>query len=156
MMNWPKTLTEAIQKANDIEMARQAINFDRPQGQNTVPQRYHRGQGRRGSGRQNYIASVLAQEQIVNAGGVAQHQSAQNQCHRCHGYGHWAYQCPTLVGRGRRGGRCGRRGRGRGNRRGGGRGQDGRMAVLVLPEPAATGAALQSALVALSRTQLQQ
>ena len=52
MMNRPKTLPEAIQKANDIEMARQAANFGRPQGQNPAPQRYHRGRGRRVSGRQ--------------------------------------------------------------------------------------------------------
>ena len=72
MMNRPKKLAEAIQKANDIEMARQAANFGRPQGQNTTLQRYHRGRGWRGSGRQNYIASAQAQEQIINAGGVAQ------------------------------------------------------------------------------------
>ena len=46
MMNRPKTLAEAIQKANDIEMAHQAANFGRPQGQTIAPQRYHRGRGR--------------------------------------------------------------------------------------------------------------
>ena len=72
MMNRPKTLAEAIQKANDIEMACQAANYGRPQGQSTLPQRYHRGCGRRGSGRQNYIASAQAQEQVINVGSVAQ------------------------------------------------------------------------------------
>ena len=158
MMSQPTTLATALQRANDIELARQAAHLGTQQQQRTWnPPRYPRDHGRRGRGLAAYVASAQSHTNtgqaiyagtVTGAGGAQ--PSADDQCHRCQGYGHWAHQCPIPLVRGRWGGRRGRRGRG--NRGGRGRGQGRAMAVLVPSEPVAIGAALQLVPVAPSGT----
>ena len=154
MMNRPATLAQAMQKANDIEMARQTANLGNPAPhRNPAPQRYFRGRNRNRSGR--FVTGRMSgQRQSANASNIATPPISSDQCHRCHGYGHWASQCPTPAVRGRRGGRRGRHGTPRGNSRGRGRGQVGAAALVAEPSEA-EGAALQSAPDAPSESQTQ-
>ena len=155
MMNRPTTLATAMQKANDIEMARQAVQMGNPGTQRPTyqpGQRHFRGRGRhRGGGRAAALWTSGA-EQTTSVANVGTQNIAADQCCRCHGYGHWASQCPTPAIRGRRGGRRGRRGgrRGRFITRGQGRTV---QAAQVQTESDATGAALQSAPEAPSTSQ---
>ena len=160
MMKWPTTLATAMQRANDIELARHAAHLGTQQQRRTWnPQRQYRGRGRRGRALATYVASAQAHTDIGQSvrarfGARVAHPSANDQCHRCQGYGHWANQCPTPPVRGRRGGRRGRRGRG--NRGGRGQGQGRGMAMLVLSEPAATAAAAAGKLAGPHHGQLRQ
>ena len=58
MMNRPTTLATALQRANDIELARQAAHLGTQQQQRTWnPSRYPQGRGCRGRGLATYVAS---------------------------------------------------------------------------------------------------
>ena len=125
----PVDLHAAINHAEKIEMAR-SFAASGQQGQKQGNPNRGRGGFMRERGRFNAV-TVQAQPvnsasnaNMVNAGfqsggqnsgGYNARPLAQNQCGRCRGYGHWAYQCPTLArgrGRGQMQGRQGGRGRG--------------------------------------------
>ena len=134
----PADLFSAIRKAEQVEMAR---SFAYMGGAQQQP----RGSGWRGRGRgsRGRFATVQAELQPqayaqqegvgsqlnaanANAGGRGRGRLSANQCRKCHGYGHWAFQCPSRGGaRGRRGGRRGRGGRGGGRNAGAGGGSSG-------------------------------
>ena len=134
----PADLFSAIRKAEQVEMAR---SFAYMGGAQQQP----RGSGWRGRGRgsRGRFATVQAEPQPqayaqqegvgpqlnaanANAGGRGRGRLSANQCRKCHGYGHWAFQCPSRGGaRGRRGGRRGRGGRGGGRNAGAGGGGTG-------------------------------
>ena len=132
----PRSLREAINQAETIEMARSQVAAGHaPQGQKTSTWSRGRGSFSRGRGRFNAVQQTPGQgttevQQI--AAQQVQGQPGQvgiNQCRRCKGYGHWADDCPSYrqgygrarggryvrgrAGRGRRGGRGIQRGRGR-------------------------------------------
>ena len=134
----PADLFSAIRKAEQVEMAR---SFAYMGGAQQQP----RGSGWRGRGRgsRGRFATVQAEPQSqayaqqegigpqlnaanANTGGRGRGRLSANQCRKCHGYGHWAFQCPSRGGaRGRRGGRRGRGGRGGGRNAGAGGGGTG-------------------------------
>ena len=132
----PVDLFSAIRKAEQVEMARSLAYMGGAQQQ-------PRGSGWRGRGRgsRGRFATVQAEPQpqayaqqdapgpqfnaanAAGAGGRGRGRLSANQCRKCHGYGHWAFQCPSRGGaRGRRGGRRGRGGRGGGRNTGAGGG----------------------------------
>ena len=125
----PHNLREAINKAENIEMAQSQVaagHSSQRQKSNT----WSRGRGSfsRGRGRFNAVQQTQGQgttEEQKFAAQLVQGQQGQvgyNQCGRCKGYGHWADDCPSYrQGYGRdRGGRYvrGRAGRGRRGGRG--------------------------------------
>ena len=135
----PADLFSAIRKAEQVEMARSLAYMGGAQQQ-------PRGSGWRGRGRgsRGRFATVQAESQpqayaqqdapgpqfnaanAAGAGGRGRGRLSANQCRKCHGYGHWAFQCPSRGGaRGRRGGRRGRGGRGGGRNAGAGGGGTG-------------------------------
>ena len=135
----PADLFSAIRKAEQVEMARSLAYMGGAQQQ-------PRGSGWRGRGRgsRGRFATVQAEPQsqayaqqdapgpqfnaanATGAGGRGRGRLSANQCRKCHGYGHWAFQCPSRGGaRGRRGGRRGRGGRGGGRNTGAGGGGTG-------------------------------
>ena len=135
----PADLFSAIRKAEQVEMARSLAYMGGAQQQ-------PRGSGWRGRGRgsRGRFATVQAESQpqayapqdapgpqfnaanATGAGGRGRGRLSANQCRKCHGYGHWAFQCPSRGGaRGRRGGRRGRGGRGGGRNAGVGGGGTG-------------------------------
>ena len=82
----PTDLTTAMQIAEHVELARNAAK---------QPEYMRR--------RRTYGASEVTGEAPTST------RYASMQCHRCRGFGHWAYQCPSQYRqRGRRGGRRGR------------------------------------------------
>ena len=117
----PTDLHAAINHAEKIEMAR---NFaaSGQQGQKQGNPSRGRGGFMRGRGKFNAamnqsqptnsgsganVINASFQTTGQNSGGYNARPLAQNQCGRCRGYGHWAYQCPTPP----RGGRGQPRGR---------------------------------------------
>ena len=101
------------------------------------------------------VQPVAVPSNVVNAGMQSGNQQSQgyasrpldrNQCGRCRGWGHWAYQCPTPA-RGRRGQMRGRRGgcgRGRRGGRGAGPGQPSNVnAALQVSDAGAPGPSVQ-------------
>ena len=154
----PANLHAAIRQAEQVEMARSFAYMGGTQ------QQPRGGAGWRGRGRGTRGRSAAAQvdqpaqayaghqEHVgpqINAangdGGRGRGRLSANQCRKCRGFGHWAFQCPSRGGaRGRRGGRRGRGGRG--GRRGGG-GQNGgsqvQFAALAQSGPEASGGTLQ-------------
>ena len=133
----PADLFSAIRKAEQVEMAR---SFAYMGGAQQQP----RGSGWRGRGRgsRGRFATVQAEPQpqayaqqegvgpqlnAANANaGRGRGRLSANQCRKCHGYGHWAFQCPSRGGaRGRRGGHRGRGGCGGGRNAGAGGGGSG-------------------------------
>ena len=154
----PADLHAAIRKAEQVEMAR---SFAYMGGAHQQPRggAGWRGRGRGSRGRfaavqvdQQPMAYAGQPEQLgpqLNAansdGGRGRGRLSANQCRKCRGFGHWAFQCPSRGGaRGRRGGRRGRGGRGG---RGGGQGQGGQgqvqFAALAQSGPVASGGTLQ-------------
>ena len=145
----PMDLYAAINQAEKIEMARNFAASGQP-GQKQGNVQRGRGGFMRGRGKFHAVQSppqqVAAPVNVVNAGyqtrgqnygGVDYRSLDRNQCGKCHGWGHWADQCPTR-GRGGRTQYRGRRGgRGRG-RRGGRSGQGGNVG-----QSSHTNAALQ-------------
>ena len=132
----PRNLREAINQAENIEMARnQVATGHSTQGQKVGSWSRGRGSFSRGRGRFNAVqqspgqgtteVQQIAAQQVQGQQG----QVGYNQCRRCKGYGHWADDCPSYrqgsgrsrggrymrgrAGRGRRGGRGVQRGRGR-------------------------------------------
>lgn len=155
----PPDLSSAIRKAEEIEMARNVAYAGGAQHQprQSGSSRFPRGRGRFSRGRFAMIQNAPGQTVVVppagNSGSTTQvaavnqntinqqRRTAYNQCAKCRGFGHWAADCPSRGGRGRRGGRFGR-GRGRGGRRGGRAGQQ-VNAALAMSAPDATGEELQ-------------
>ena len=154
----PADLHTAIRKAEQVEMAR---SFAYMGGAHQQPRggAGWRGRGRGSHGRfaavqvdQQPMAYAGQPEQLgpqLNAansdGGRGRGRLSANQCRKCRGFGHWAFQCPSRGGaRGRRGGRRGRGGSGgRGGRQGqGGQGQV-QFAALAQSGPVASGGTLQ-------------
>ena len=151
----PADLFTAIRKVEQVELAR---SFAYMGGAHQQPRggAGWRGRGRGSRGRfaavqvdQQAQAYARQQEQVgpqLNAtngdGGRGRGRLSANQCRKCRGFGHWAFQCPSRGGaRGRRGGRRGRGGRGG---RGGGQGQgQGQFAALAQSGPEASGGTLQ-------------
>ena len=155
----PADLHAAIRKAEQVEMAR---SFAYMGGAHQQPRggTGWRGRGRGSRGRfaavqvdQQPMAYAGQSEQLgpqLNAangeGGRGRGRLSANQCRKCRGFGHWAFQCPSRGGaRGRRGGRRGRGGRG--GRGGGGQGQGAggqvQFAALAQSGPVASGGSLQ-------------
>ena len=153
----PADLHTAIRKAEQVEMAR---SFAYMGGAHQQPRggAGWRGRGRGSRGRfaavqvdQQPMAYAGQPEQLgpqLNAangdGGRGRGRLSANQCRKCRGFGHWAFQCPSRGGaRGRRGGRRGRGGRG--GRGGGGQGSGGQVqfAALAQSGPEASGGTLQ-------------
>ena len=152
----PADLFSAIRKAEQVELAR---SFAYSGGAQQQP----RGSGWRGRGRgargrfatvqadpqpQAYAQEVVGPQFAVantDSGGRGRGRLSANQCRKCRGFGHWAFQCPSRGGaRGRRGGRRGQGGRGgRGAGNGGaGQGQV-QFAALAQSGPEASGGTLQ-------------
>ena len=159
----PADLHTAIRKAEQVEMAR---SFAYMGGAHQQP-RGGAGWRGRGRGSRGRFAAVQVDQQPMayagqpeqsgpqfhaanSDGGRGRGRLSANQCRKCRGFGHWAFQCPSRGGaRGRRGGRRGRGGRGgRGaGNGGGGQGQGGQgqvqFAALAQSGPVASGGSLQ-------------
>ena len=145
----PADLFSAIRKAEQVEMAR---SFAYMGGAQQQPRGF--GWQGRGRGSRGWFATVQAEPQpqayaqqdapgpqfnvanAAGAGGRGRGRLSANQCRKCHGYGHWAFQCPSRGGaRGRRGGRRGRGGRGGGRNTGaGGGGTGGQVSFAALTQ----------------------
>ena len=107
----PADLFSAIRKAEQVEMSRSLAYMGGAQQQ-------PRGSGWRGRGRgsRGRFATVQAELQpqayaqqgapgpqfnaanAAGAGGRGRGRLSANQCRKCHGYGHWAFQCPSRGG----------------------------------------------------------
>ena len=158
----PRTLREAINQAENIEMARsQVAAGHQQQGQRTSgPWRGGRGGFSRGRSKFGAIQggpNNHPQIAAVQNANMNQSELAKNQCAQCKGYGHWAYQCPSYRrgfrgsrgrmtrGRGMRGQRGGRSGGRRGGRNAGNGGTTSTHAALTTSESGTSGSQLQQA-----------
>ena len=156
----PADLSSAIRKAEQVEMAR---SFAYSGGAQQQPRNTGwRGRGRGSRGRfaaaqvdpqpQASTQQIAIGPQFHTANptdGRGRGRFVANQCRKCGGFGHWAFQCPSRGGaRGRRGGRRGRGRRGGGRTNGGGGGSGGgqaSFAALAQSGPETSGSVLQQA-----------
>ena len=152
----PADLFLAIRKAKQVEMARSFAYMGGAQQQPRGSGWRGRGQGARGrfaTVQADPQPQAYAQEVVgpqfaaanTDSGGRRRGRLLANQCRKCRGFGHWAFQCPSRGGaRGRRGGRRGRGGRGgRGAGNGGGGQGQVQFAALAQSGPEVSGGTLQ-------------
>ena len=107
MISSPSDLFLAIRKAEQVELARSFAYSGGAQQQPQGSRWWGRGRGARGRFATiqadpqplAYTQQELPQLNAVNADGRRGRGClSANQCRRCHGFGHWAFQCPSRGG----------------------------------------------------------